>query len=167
MIKMSGMKRSLIIASFLFFLDAFVLNQGFIAFVILFVVVPVMLKKAISARKDKALLKKQLLNAGIYSIAAIMVLASNSINNTIAQRNADKIIQACEQYKAKHGIYPERLSELIPDFLKDIPPAKYSLAGAPFRYFAREDSHALMYEAVPPYGRKYYVFEKRVWQYVD
>lgn len=103
-----------------------------------------------------------------YNVTQGADITSSDKYNMVAEGRAKDIIAACEQFKAKSGHYPEKLSELVPDFLPVIPAAKYSLMmGTSFRYFARQDNHALMYEVVSPYDRKYYVFEKKAWEWVD
>jgi len=43
------------------------------------------------------------------------------LNNWIARQNAEIIIDACNQYKNKDGIFPERLEDLVPNYIKKIP----------------------------------------------
>lgn len=161
--------RTVIIASALFVLDAFVLNQGTIAIITIAIVLPVMLIRAIFARKDKELLKKRLTSAGIYAVMAGMILVSNLLNNNLARKRAETIIAACEQYKVKNGKYPDKLSSLVPEFLGEVPKAKYLLSASydVFRYISSEGRHSLMYTETPPFGRPYYVLEERQWEYMD
>ena len=161
------LRKTIITAFLLFAVDAFVLNQFAIAVFTIILGVPVLLVKLFKAGKDRERVGLLLTKAGIYAIMIILIIGTNALNNMIAESRAKDIIAACEQFKAKNGRYPDKLTELVPDYLPAIPAAKYSVMGAPFRYFGRQDSHALMYEAVPPYGRKYYVFEKKAWEYVD
>lgn len=161
------LQKTIITAFLLFITDAFVLNQFAIAVITIILGVPVLLVKLLKARKDRERVKLLVSKAGIYAVMIALIIGANIFNNIVAGRRANDIITACEQFRAKTGRYPGQLSELVPDFLPTIPAAKYSLMGSSFRYFAREDSHALMYVAIPPYGRKYYVFEKRAWETVD
>lgn len=165
---MNPMPRKTIITAFLLFVvDAFVLNQFMIAIFTVILGIPALLVKLFKARKDSARMKLLVSKAGIYAVMVVLIIGANVVNNMVAEGRAKDIIAACEQFKVKNGRYPEKLSELVPDFLAKVPSAKYSLTGSAFRYFSRQESHALMYEAVPPYGRKYYVFEKKVWESVD
>ncbi len=161
------LRKTIITASLLFIADAFVLNQFTIALFAIILGVPALIVKLFRARKDGERKKLLVSKAGIYALMVVLIIGANIFNNMIAERRAKDIIAACEQFKTKSGRYPEKLSELVPEFLSKVPSAKYSLTGSAFRYFARQDSHALMYEAVPPYGRKYYVLEKKVWEFVD
>ncbi len=117
--------KNLLIALSLFLLDAFILNQGIIALVTLFLALPVLIIRAILKWKDKVLLKRRLVIIAIYSVMVFLIIASNRINNKIALDRATTIISACDQYKVEHGVYPEKLNDLIPKYLDSIPPAKY------------------------------------------
>ena len=44
--------------------------------------------------------------------------------NVIASERAATLIAAVEQFYAKHGRYPERLDEIVPGFIAEIPRAK-------------------------------------------
>jgi uncharacterized membrane protein YqjE len=161
------MRRTVIIAIILFGLDAVVFNQGFIAFITLFIALPIMFVRALIRWKDKPLLKKRLTACGIYLFMSILILASIGINNKIARSRAEVLIVACEKYKDTNKKYPERLSDLVPDFIREIPVAKYTLGSNRFYYIASEESHLLLYTAMPPFGKPTYNFEKREWSYTD
>jgi len=161
------MRRSVIIGGLLFFLDAFVLNQGVMALIILIVVLPIIGIRALINRKDKTLLKKRLAVCGTYFTVAVFILLSNAINNQIAESRARIIIEACEKYKSKNHFYPQKMSDLVPIFMDRIPVAKYTLLSNKFTYIASERSHLLFYVAFPPFGRPTYFFEKQEWKLVD
>jgi len=150
--------KSIVIAVSLFIVDALVLNQGIIALVILFVALPFMAVRTIKKREDSFALKKRLIIMGIYTTMVVLVFASNHLNNVIAKKRAEVIIKACEQYKLKNGVYPPELSVLVPEFLYEIPTAKYTYLSNQFRYIASTDHHGLMFAAIPPFSRSYYIF---------
>mgnify|MGYP006293129437 CR=1 FL=1 len=161
------MRRSIIIAVFLFSFDAFVLNQDIIAFITLIIVLPILVISAMIYKTDKFLLKKRLITCSIYFIMAILILISNIINNRISISRANILIYACEKYKEKNNTYPKDLSALVPDFIDKIPIAKYTLLFNRFFYIARKNSHSLFYMDLPPFGRPTYLFERRYWVYID
>ena len=161
------MRRTVIIAIILFGLDAVVFNQGFIAFITLFIALPIMFVRALIRWKDKPLLKKRLTACGIYLFMSILILASIGINNKIARSRAEVLIVACEKYKDTNKKYPERLSDLVPDFIKKVPVAKYAHMSKKFYYIASKDSHQLFYMSMPPFGRPTYNFERQEWSYID
>ena len=164
---MPNVIKSSVVAVALFIIDAFVLNQGSIALVILFIALPFMAVRTIKRREDSVELKKRLVIMGIYATMVILVFASNHLNNVIAKNRAEVIIKACEQYKLKNGVYPPELSVLVPEFLKEIPTAKYTFVSNQFRYIASTNHHSLMFAAIPPFGRSYYILEEKRWGSID
>jgi hypothetical protein len=165
--KMPSIKRSMIITILLFIVDAFVINQGTIALIVLIIGLPVMSVKAIMKRKDPIQLRRRLIIMGIYFMMVVLVVTSNRMNNLMARKRAEVIITACEQYKLKNGVYPSLLSVLVPEFIEEIPRAKYTLSSNEFKYISGVNSHSLMFVEIPPFGRPYYVLEEKKWKYMD
>lgn len=161
------MRRTLTIAIILFLIDAFVFNQGIIALITLIIALPIMIIKALIRWKDKPLLKKRLTVCGIYFLMSFLIFLSNAINNKIARGRAERLIAACETYKGKNNVYPKKLSDLVPDFINEVPFAKYTFYSNRFFYISAKNSHLLFYMAMPPFGRPTYSFEKREWKYID
>lgn len=159
--------RSAVTAFLLFVVDAFVLNQGILALVILLVVLPFILVRALFALKNRPLLKQRFLSVFIYAFAAVLIMGSINANNATAKKRAITITAACEEYRLKHGVYPQALSDLVPVFLKRIPRAKYAVSNSRFEYRAGQDGHTLMYTSMPPFGREYYVLEEKQWRHLD
>ncbi len=60
-----------------------------------------------------------------------------------AQRRLIVAAIALERYRGKHGSYPNTLSELAPEFLKN-PPADF-MDGQPLRYRPAADGHFILY----------------------
>jgi len=164
---MSNTVKTIIIAFSLFIVDAFILNQGGIALFILIIVLPFMAVRTIKKRKDSIELKKRLIAMGIYAVMIVLVFASNHLNNVIAKIRAEAIIEACEKYMVKNSVYPSELSLLVPNFLKEIPNAKYIFISNQFKYIASNDRHSLMFISMPPFGRYYYIMEEKKWKYID
>jgi len=167
--KLPSIRKHSIIAVSLFVVDAFIMNQGVISALILgasLILLIIMLVMLIF-KKERDLLKRRVVIAGIYVIMALMVQGSNALNNRIAMNRAGMIITACENYKNMHGAYPAKLSDLVPEFLNKVPAAKYTLIVSDFRYSAGEDGHDLMFVQFPPFGRPIYHFETKKWGYLD
>lgn len=161
------MRRTVIIAIILFGLDAFWLNQGMVALITVMIALPIMIIKALIRWKNKSLLKKRLTACGIYLLMSLLIFTSISLNNKIARNRAEMLIATCEKYKDKNSEYPESLSDLVPDFIKEIPVAKYTLTSNRFFYISSKNSHILFYTSMPPSGRPTYSFEKQKWVYID
>jgi hypothetical protein len=166
--KIHGLAKSVVGALALFVLDAFFLDQGLIASAILFIGLPVMLIRALIARKNRPPLKRRLAVAGIYLAAFLLAIGVIRANVSIAKHRAQAVIAACEKYRAKHGAYPENLAGLVPEFLDRIPAAKYNFSSSrEFIYTARKGEHILMYALMPPFDRRYYEFEQETWGKMD
>ena len=140
-----ALRRTLVIAGVLVLVDAFVLNQGLIA-----------VATALGA-----------LIGGVPRA----FLAWRRGEPTTARLRAARtgIYIACRQYEVRHGRLPDRLDELVPNFIPSVPLAKYTLM-PPFNmfiYMARPGQHSLMWTVFPPFGRPYYVFEDNRWGSLD
>ncbi|MEK6742604.1 MAG: hypothetical protein AABZ15_03290 [Nitrospirota bacterium] len=167
--KLPGIRKHSIIALSLFVLDAFILNQGVLSAGILFVALVslAVMGAMMIFKKEREFLKRRTIIAVIYAVMALMVQGSNDLNNRVAMKHAGMIITACENYKNKHGAYPAKLSDLVPEFLNNVPPAKYTFASGNFRYSASDTKHDLMFVRFPPFGRPIYHFETKKWGYLD
>lgn len=125
------------------------------------------LPRSLLARKYAACRKDRLIRFAIYLAAVAVVFSLIPINKHIAKERAERIIAAVEDYKATNGKYPDRLDQLAPQFIAEIPAkARITFTDSGFRYLAGE-SHTLMYVAVPPFGRVTYDFETKSWGFID
>jgi hypothetical protein len=166
----SALIKTACVAVALFILDAFVLNQGFVVFCVILITVFVFLPRAFWVRRrDRRLYQLRLAKAGIYLVTAVAVFGSNALQNRIADRRAIMIGNACLAFHLKHRRYPDRLDELVPEFLPSVPVAKYTLGGDHFFYFSPPSGlePMLYYEALPPFGRRFYHMETGRWGYLD
>ncbi|WP_237077514.1 STAS domain-containing protein [Myxococcus xanthus] len=88
-----------------------------------------------------------------------------------AQRNAETLIAACRAYQARHGQLPDTLEQLVPEFLPQLPPARFSGPHFGFTYDvsgpADARRHVLGWTDRIPFGRPYFVFEEERWGYLD
>ncbi|WP_224242389.1 hypothetical protein [Hyalangium gracile] len=86
-----------------------------------------------------------------------------------ARQNAERIIAACRAFERKEGRLPEKLEELIPEFLPSLPRALYDGPHFGFTYDAASEPprHVLGWTDRIPFGRPYYVFEEDRWGYLD
>jgi hypothetical protein len=166
-IRQPSLLRSSVIAFALFLLDAFVFNQFVVVFITIVILLPYLAYKSFTVRKNRPLLRTRLIIVGIYCVMVVMIMTANRINNGIARDRTEMLAGACEQYKTRYGKYPERLDNLVPEILKTIPSPKYTLVGDRFRYLSREGSHAIMFVAIPPFGRLYYTLETKIWGSMD
>jgi len=159
--------RILIIASVLFFLDTFVLNQGaialFTAFILIIWMVPKLLYLLIRRRDVRFHLLKML----IFLLMAAGIFGLNYAQNQLAYSRAEKIIGAVEQYQRENGSYPGTLEELVPEYIKLVPRTKYTLIYNKFSYSCHADSPSLVFATFPPFGRQIYKFKTKEWGMLD
>ena len=160
-------KRSIIIAFFLFLIDALFVNQGIIAAIALLVVVFWLIPKSIFLWLKKRSVKPQLYKCLIYFLMAIFILGANYLNNQLATSRANQIIAAVEKFKVVNHRYPEKLAELAPEYIEAIPTAKYTLFANGFFYSNRDDHAFIGYVALPPFGRRIYDFNSKKWGQID
>jgi hypothetical protein len=106
-----------------------------------------------------------LVRIGIPALTLGLVWGNNAVQLGVAEANARRVIVACEEYHAASGRFPEKLDELVPQYMKSIPFAKYCLAGR-FAYHNFGEPK-LDWQVVPPYYRKIYKFDTRSWSYLD
>lgn len=119
-------------------------------------------------RRDKRLFVERMTRTGIYLMACIAVFVANNLQNRMADRRAIALGNACLAYRAKYHHYPQRLQELVPEFIPSVPVAKYALSGF-FSYSSRPTGGEpmLCYEELPPFGRRFYHMETGDWEYLD
>lgn len=60
---------------------------------------------------------------------------------------SEPVIAALEQYKADNGVYPEKLAELVPDYLSTVPTKDDVLD---FSYSRTEDSFVFSFHYIGP-----------------
>lgn len=89
--------------------------------------------------------------------------ANDAFQRGMAETNAQRLIAACEKYHTAHGSYPEKLDELVPQYMSSVPVAKYCMGWNRFLYHRP----LLWWHVVPPYFRKTYNCETRRWSYLD
>ncbi len=164
------LKKTLIACGILYLVDAFVLSQGIFSVVIAVCAVIALVVggawELVRRRPPDWTLRAK--KTAIYIAMAVCVVGTIALQNHMAERRTLRLADACTAYKAKHQKYPERLSQLVPEFMPSIPPAKYTLmvSWAGF-YYSGGSSPFIMYTAMPPFGRRLYYVEHKKWGYMD
>lgn len=96
-----------------------------------------------------------------------LVLGNDTLQRRIGRANADRVVNACQQFHADTGKYPHKLDDLVPEYLPSVPRAKYCLMWGEFMYFDLQETHMLVWCIVPPHYRAIYHFEKGSWGHLD
>ena len=165
------LRSSITIAAVLYVLDAFVLSLPFFALVLFVVVLFYFLPATLWAfHSDRPLARWRGAKAGVCLLAAISILVTLGLQNSMADRRAVKLGDACLAYRAKYHHYPKDLNALVPEFILSVPVARYGLfVNDGFFYYPNENDREpmLWYEALPPFGRRFYHLESRSWGYLD
>ena len=165
---MRSLKLAWLVAAALFYIDAFVLNQGSIAVLALLFVFFYQLPRALGTVREPELRRNRLQRAGICALMSALIMAVNQDNNVYARSAARRIISACNDYKAKYGRFPDDLQALAPEFLRRVPRAKLVPGrNGRFKYTAAADSHQLTFTKFPPFALRIYVLEERTWKKLD
>ena len=94
-------------------------------------------------------------------------MTNSAVQSGIAKANAQRVVEACEQFHADNGTFPRTLDELVPAYLEFVPRAKYCLTWDKFVYFSNDEYPILAWVDIPPFGRRTYNFENRRWGYGD
>ena len=165
------LRASIVIAAILYVADAFVLSLPFFALALFAVVLLYFLPAALWASgSNPRAARLRGAKAGIYLLAGVSTFVTLGLQNSMADRRAVKLGDACLAYRAKYHHYPKDLEALVPEFIPSVPVSRYGLLGGDrFIYDSWQDDREpmLWYEAVPPFGRRFYHMESRRWGYLD
>jgi len=109
-----------------------------------------------------------LLRTAIPPLTLGLAWANDAVQIRVAEKNAARVVAACEEYHATNGRFPKSLDELVPQYMPSVPRAKYCLGPwCQFHYFYNQGHPMLVWYVVPPYYRKIYDFDTRRWNYIE
>lgn len=146
--------------------DAFILNQGVISALVGVWMLLVSLPRAAFIKIPEQR-NRRFARVTIFLGAVILVFGLNWANNQIARKRAENLVTAIKTFNQKNQRFPEKLDELVPEFIDHVPTAKYTLGDTRFYYLSSPEYHSLFYVAFPPFGRPTYSFEKGSWGFID
>lgn len=105
--------------------------------------------------------------AVVFAIVFIAMITVSTVKLLMIKSSADHLITCCESYKQKYGKYPEKLTDIVPEFIDRIPPARYTNFGTNgFNYFPLEGRHILGFNSVV-FLKTDYNFETKTWRSWD
>ncbi len=102
---------------------------------------------------------ERLTKAGIYLLAVFVANASAEPNGRPPGSGTGQSLPGLSR---KYNRYPQRLDDLVPEFIPTVPIAKDTLGGGgSFFYSSRPGGGEpmLYYEVLPPFGRRFYHLE--------
>lgn len=161
------LRGNILIAAGLYLVDAIWLGQGAIAVISLLILVFIALPRTLWVWKNKPLLKLRAFKLLIYLVMALAIGATIRADLHFARQHAETVIVALKQYRQSHGAYPDKLEQLVPEFLPAIPDARFSLTQNTFFYRKTDNSHTLSYMVMPPFGWKSHNLETGSWTVRD
>lgn len=154
-----GLVGSIILAIVLIAIDVLILGGYFlISSPVCLIWFPVAIARSLIWRKNWPLAISRIL---IPVVTLWLTTVLGNVPDRFMQADARLIIQACERYHARNGVYPQTLDVLVPEYLKSVPPG--------FNYYvSKEDgSHAFWWTDIPPFHVRGYSFEKAKWSSFD
>ena len=83
----------------------------------------------------------------------------------VSDANAQRVVTACEGFRAVNGRYPSKLDELVPNYFTSVPPAKHCLTGV-FHYY-NFDGHCTLWWSRYGFYRRFYDFDQKRWSSRD
>jgi hypothetical protein len=162
-----SLQRTIVLGVLLVAFDALVLNQGAFALLVGLWLLFVGLPRTFLAKKYASVRPQRLRNIAIYFTAVILVFALNAANNRVALARAENLIAAVKTFHFKNQRYPGSLEELVPDFVDQVPLAKYTFGFNQFWNTTSDISTSLFYIKFPPFERPTYSFTRNAWEYLD
>jgi hypothetical protein len=161
-------KKIAIIAFCLLVFDAFIIGLPFFGLLILFfLVVASGISAIIFLFRGRQFSKLYAIKALIYFTSFIGIIGIFKFNAYIGAENANVVINAINSYYADTGMYPDNLTQLIPNYLDSIPNCAYRMIDYKYRYYVDPDNADLMWTVMPPWGRRNYNFQNAEWTYLD
>jgi len=103
----------------------------------------------------------------VFPVAAI-VLGYWIYDGRQARARVVAVAESLNDYKARHGSYPDKLDVLVPDYFPAVPKAHSWGMSSRISYF--RDSNGvvqLMYVSIPPFGRDLLDVETGKWSRLD
>lgn len=165
-LKPISIRKAFIWAGVLIAIDAFYLNQGGISALVGLWMLFVSLPRAVFTKNHEQK-NRRFARIVILLGAVVLVFGLNWANNKIARNRAETLVTAIKAFNQKNQRYPDKLDELVPEFIDHVPTAKYTFIFNSFSYLSSSEFHSLFYVAFPPFGRPTYIFEKDKWGYLD
>ncbi|MFZ5897523.1 MAG: hypothetical protein ACOY0T_41120 [Myxococcota bacterium] len=158
------MKVHLVAIGALFSLDVFALGIGVCTLLVAYVMLVVgVIKLVRGCFGDRKLIRHGALIVALHATIVALTNATVSWQQRMADERAAAIVLALKSYKAQHAACPSTLGALVPEYLPEIPRAKYTLAFGDFEYRHERHSGQLSYTRLPPFSRATFYCDTESW----
>jgi hypothetical protein len=94
-----------------------------------------------------------------------IAMTNGNLQWKISDTNAERVIEACYEFRVANGRYPKTLDELVPEYLPSVPPAKHCVAGG--FYYSSQDGHSSLMWSRYGFYRRIYDFDSKQWGNLD
>ena len=94
-----------------------------------------------------------------------IAFGNGSLQWKISDANAERVIEACEEFQVANGRYPDNLDELVPKYLSSVPSPKYCLMSAFF--YVNSQGHPMLWWTRYGFYRRTYTFDEKRWSNLD
>lgn len=159
---------SLAVCALLYFLDALLIGlPSFGTFLCVVFMLTNFAAFLWRRKSERSVVVKYGIRSLMLCLTVLAILSTFMFNRHLGYANARLIIKAVEDYRVEKGEYPERLQDLVPQFLSEVPDSAIRLTSTEFYYLHHKDGHSLMWTEVPFFGRRTYQFETKEWSYMD
>ena len=154
-------------AACLLILDTFIFGSPTLAILTLAAIVFWMKPRALAGLRRRELFELRAIQLAVCVVVVVASLSAYSANNHLATDRAEEVISAVDKFHSRHEHYPPSLKELVPEYVKEVPRAKYTLLFGSFYYGDSEGAPYLMYYGWLPFERRYYRFASKTWTAAD
>ena len=152
-------------------LDARVLFLPVISLAVLPLILPCFLLATILSlfRRLRPRAFKAMRFLAVLFLGAVATVGAVHFRRRLTQCRAVKLGQACQAYRAKYHHYPERLDDLVPEFVAFVPRATTGISGEDGFVYSSHDGPEpfIYYNCLPPFGNCYYYVESHCWTFLD
>lgn len=104
-------------------------------------------------RKRKVTLTPLLYSVALPAVLMLIVGAAVAYGAHIAKLDADALASACISFGRDHGRYPERLDELVPEYVPRVP--QVGLSHYEFTFVRDRDVRHILWMVYPPEHSEY------------
>lgn len=162
-------RRTLLILGILYLALQFGLGQGILALTTAFLGAVILLTGGLVAllKSRNPVAMNRLLRAGIYAGLGVLSVLTTRFQLAVVHRRAERVAAACSRYRAERGVYPDRLEDLVPAYLPEVPSSNVALMATSFHYSLRAKEPDtlpwLWYHDFPGGPRSSYNFRTGLW----